>query len=128
MIYYFSLLYAKTLADKLNPDIKANLNGHSSIAIQSRFELGAKSCIFMENERIISLTNLKSVSAFTICRNLIWIKNWICITIFSEKFLSQCKEQTDSKVPSNILLLYKVSSWIWQLRLCKNKLDSQIIL
>ena len=33
MIYYFSLFkfncYAKTLAGKLNPDLKANLNGHS---------------------------------------------------------------------------------------------------
>ena len=30
-MYYFSLLYDKTLAGKLNPDLKANLNGHPSI-------------------------------------------------------------------------------------------------
>ena len=29
MIYYFS--HAKTLAGKLNPDLKADLNGHPSI-------------------------------------------------------------------------------------------------
>ena len=29
--YYFSLLYARTLAGKLNPDLKANLNRHQSM-------------------------------------------------------------------------------------------------
>ena len=29
--YYFSLLYARTLAGKLNTDLKANLNGHQSM-------------------------------------------------------------------------------------------------
>ena len=45
------MLYAKTLAGKLNPDLKANLNGHT-------FELGSKSYIFMENDKIILLTNM----------------------------------------------------------------------
>ena len=31
-VYYFSLLYARTLAGKLNPDLKANLNGHPSMS------------------------------------------------------------------------------------------------
>ena len=30
-VYYFPLLYARTLAGKLNPDLKANLNGHPSM-------------------------------------------------------------------------------------------------
>ena len=33
--------------------------------------------------------------------------------IFREKFPNQCKKQTNSRMPSNILLLYKASSWIW---------------
>ena len=45
------MLYGKTLAGKLNPDLKANLNGHT-------FELGSKSYIFMKNDKIILLTNL----------------------------------------------------------------------
>ena len=49
-LYYFSLLYARTLAGKLNPYLKANLNEHPS----------------------------------SMCH----------ITICSEKFQSQCKEQT----------------------------------
>ena len=55
--YYFSLLYARTLAGKLNPDLKASLNIHLHInpcAIQSRSELGPKSYIFMKNDKIIS--------------------------------------------------------------------------
>ena len=30
-VYYFSLLYARTLAGKLNPYLKANLNGHPAM-------------------------------------------------------------------------------------------------
>ena len=30
-VYYLSLLYARNLADKLNPDLEKNLNGHPSI-------------------------------------------------------------------------------------------------
>ena len=43
--------YAKTLAGELDPDLKAYI-------IQSRSELGSESYIFMENDKIISLTNL----------------------------------------------------------------------
>ena len=50
--------YAKTLAGELDPDLKANLNGHLSICHSPRSELGSKSYIFMENDKIISLTNL----------------------------------------------------------------------
>ena len=52
-VYYFSLLlYARTLAGKLNPDSKADLNGHPpSSAIWFRSELGSKSYIFMENDK-----------------------------------------------------------------------------
>ena len=46
--------YAKTLAGELNPDLKANLNGHSSIC----YLIGLKSYIFMENDKINSLRNL----------------------------------------------------------------------
>ena len=30
-VYYFSLLYTRTLTDKLNLDLKANLNQHPSM-------------------------------------------------------------------------------------------------
>ena len=30
-VYYFSLVYARTLVGKLNPDLKANLNEHPSM-------------------------------------------------------------------------------------------------
>ena len=85
--------------------------------IQSRTELGSKSYIFMENDKTISLTNL--FQHLLSAQNFIWIKNWINITIFSEKFLNQCKEQANEKVVSNMLPLYKISSWIWQLSHCK---------
>ena len=54
------MLYGKTLAGKLNPDLKANLNGHPFIfhSISFRSELGSKSYIFIKNDKIISLTNL----------------------------------------------------------------------
>ena len=37
---------------------------------------------------------------FTIHRNFTWMKCWICITIFREKFTNQCMEQTNCKVSS----------------------------
>ena len=64
----------------------------------------------------------KSLSTFTICRNFIWMTNWIYIIIFSEKFPNQCKEQSNRKVPSNILPLCKTWSWTWQLGLCKKQI------
>ena len=56
MIYYFSLLYAKTLEDKLNPALKANLNEDLFICYWS--ESGTKIYNFAENVKIISLTYL----------------------------------------------------------------------
>ena len=55
------------------------------------------------------------------------MKNWIYITIFSEKFPNQCKEQTNSKVLSNILPLYKAWSGTWQLSQYKNNLGSKLL-
>ena len=52
------------------------------------------------------------------------MKNWIYITIFSEKFPNQCKEETNSKMPSNILPSYKASFFFHVYG--KNKLGSQI--
>ena len=54
-------------------------------------ELGSKDYIFMENDKTR-------------------MKNGTYITIFSEKFPNQCKNQTNGQVPSNILLLYQASS------------------
>ena len=45
-VYYFLLLYAKTLAGKLNPYLKGNLTGCPCI-IQPRSELGLKSYIYI---------------------------------------------------------------------------------
>ena len=50
-------------------------------------------------------------------QKFIWMKNWIYITTFSEKFPNQCKEQAKSKVSANILLSYKASTWTWWLSL-----------
>ena len=63
----------------------------------------------MENDKINSL---KSVSIFIICRNFIWMKNWIYAT-FSEKFLNQCKEQTNSKEP---ILTSPIIQDLWKLQ------------
>ena len=52
-LYYLSLVYARTLAGKLNPDLKANPNEHPPCVIQPRSELGSKSYIFMQNDKII---------------------------------------------------------------------------
>ena len=74
--------------------------------IQSRLQLGSKSYIFMENDKIIPPTNLFQhlLSAEILSEGQI---EFILYTIFSEKFPNQCKEQSNSKVPSNILPLYK---------------------
>ena len=116
-VYYFSLLYARTLAGKLNPDLKANLNGHPSICHSIQIKIKIKKLYF--HWKWQNHFSHKSVSTFTICRNFIWMKISIYITIFSEILQNQCKEQTNNKVLSKILPLYKASSWIWQLSLCK---------
>ena len=56
-LLFFITHNAKTLACKLNSDLKANLNRHPYV-IQSRSELGSKNYIFMENNKTISLANL----------------------------------------------------------------------
>ena len=66
--------------------------------IQSRFELGSKSHIFMENDKIISLLNL-----FQHLLSAEILSKWKIEFIYREKFPNQCKEQISSKVPSNIL-------------------------
>ena len=109
--------YAKTFTGKLIPDLKVNLNEHPSICNSIQIWIRLKKLYF--HEKWQNHFTHKSASTFTICRNVIWMKNWIYITIFSEKFPNQCKEQTNRKVPSNILSLYKASSWLWQLSLCK---------
>ena len=91
--------YAKTLAGELNPDLKANLNEHPSICYLIQIWIRLKKLYF--HGKWQNQFTQKSVSIFIICRNSIWMKNWIYITTFSEKFPNQCKEQTNSKVPSN---------------------------
>ena len=110
-------LHAKTF-DKLNPDLKGNLNRHPFIWHLIQVWIRFKKLYF--HGKWQNCFTHKYLSTFIICRNFIWIKKRIYITIFSEKFLNQCKEHTNSKVPSNILslLLYMPLSWIWRLSLC----------
>ena len=68
--------------------------------IQSRFEVGSKSYIFMENDKIISLPNL-----FQHLLSAEILSKWKIEFIYREKFPNQCKERISSKVPSNILPL-----------------------
>ena len=84
-----SLLYARTLAGKLNSDLKANLNGHLSMCYLIQIWVRLKK-LYLHGKWQNNFTR-KSVSTFTICRNFIWMINWIYITIF-------CKEQTNNKV------------------------------
>ena len=77
-IYYFSLLYARTLPGKLKPYLKANLNGNPS----------------MYHSIQISIRLKKIYPHGKWQKHFIWMINWIYITICSEKFQSQCKEQT----------------------------------
>ena len=116
MIYYFSLLFFR----ELNPDLKANLNGNSFRCHLIQITIMLKKLYF--HRKWQNHLTRKSVSIFIIYSKFIWMRNWICI-----KFPNQCKEQNNSKVPSNILPLYKALSWIWWLNV-KNKLGSQICL
>ena len=63
----------------------------------------------MKNDKIIVLTNLfqhlLSAEILSEC------KIEFILPYLKEKFPHQCKEQTNSKVSSNILPLYKASSW-----------------
>ena len=116
MIYYFLWLFFR----ELNPDLKANLNGNSFRYHLIQITIMLKKLYF--HRKWQSHLTCKSFSIFIIYSKFIWMRNWICI-----KFPNQCKEQTNSKVPSNILPLYKALSWIWWLNV-KNKLGSQICL
>ena len=91
--YFFSLLYAKTLAGKLNPDLKTNLNQHPSMCHSIQIWIRLKK-LYLHGQWQNHFTH-KSVSTFTICKNFIWMINWIYITIFREKFQKQCKEGTN---------------------------------
>ena len=113
----FFQCYAKTVAGELNPDLKENMNGHPSICHLIQIWIRSKELHF--HGKWQSHFTQKSVSAFIFCKNFIWMKNWINITIYSGKFPNQCKEQTNSKVPSNILSLCKASFWIWLLSICE---------
>ena len=62
----------------------------------------------MENDKIVPLTNLfqHSLPAEIYLNE----KLNLYFSLFSEKCPNQCKEQTNSKVPSNTLPLYMASS------------------
>ena len=91
--------------------------------IQCRSELASKCYIFMEDDKIISMKNL--LQHLLSAEILSEYKNWIYITIFSEKFSNQCKKQTNSKVYSNILPSYKAWPWKKPNLYLKNKLGPQ---
>ena len=87
-----------------------NLNGHQSICHSVQIWIRLKKLVFLG---IIT----KSLHSQICCniyylQKFIWTKNWFYLTIFSEKFSNQCEEQTNIKVPSNILPLCKASTWI----------------
>ena len=82
-VYYFSLAYARALAGKLNLDLQANLNGHPSMCHSIQIWIRLKKLYFHGKWQ----------------NHVIWMINWIYITIFSETFQYQCKEQTNKKLP-----------------------------
>ena len=87
---FFLHCCAKTLVGELNPDLKANLNGHPSMRYLIQIWIGLKKLYF--HEKWQNQFTHKSVLIFIICRNSIWMKNWIYITTFSKKYQNQCKE------------------------------------
>ena len=109
-----------TLVGELNLDLKANLNGHRVICHSIQIWISLKKLCF--HRKWQNHFTQKSVSILAICRNFIWMKNWIYISLFSAKFPSQCKEQTNSKVPSKHSLNTQGLIWVY----LKNKLDSQV--
>ena len=127
MIYYFSLLpYVKTFAGELNPDLKVNLNGHPPICYVIQFWIRLKKLYF--HRKWQNQFTHKSVSILIIFRNSMWMKNWIYITTFSKKFPNKCKEQTNSKGPSNFFHYTRFHPKYGDYVYVKNKLDSQIYL
>ena len=81
-----------------------------SYVIKSRHEheLGLKSYVFMENDKIISHTNIFQHSAEILSE---W-KTEFMLSYLGGNFKVNAIKKTNNKVPSNILPLYKVSSWI----------------
>ena len=55
-VYYFSLLYVRTSAGKLNADLKASLNGHPSMCHSIHIWIRLKKVLmetFIEDDKII---------------------------------------------------------------------------
>ena len=71
------------LAGNLNPDLKADLNEQPSMCHSIQIWIRLKKLYLHGKWQ----------------NHFIWMINWIYITIFSEKFQNQCKEQTNNKVP-----------------------------
>ena len=65
---FFIAHNVKTLAGKLNPDLKANLNGHPSICHSIQIWIRLKKLYF--HGKWQNHFTHKSVSTFIICRNL----------------------------------------------------------
>ena len=72
--------------------------------IQSISELGSKSYIFILTKSVHSQICFNYLQKFYLNEKL------NLHTIFNEKVPNQCKEETNSKLPSNILSFYKASS------------------
>ena len=88
---FFIAHNVKTLAGQLNSDLKANLNGHSSICHLIQIWIRLKKLYF--HGKWQNHFTHKSVSTFIICRNLSEWKIEFIFYIISEKFSNQCKEQ-----------------------------------
>ena len=81
-IYYFSLLYARTLPGKLKPYLKANLNGNPS----------------MYHSIQISIRLKKIYPHGKWQKHFIWMINWIYITIFIENFKVNSRNKLTTKL------------------------------
>ena len=91
------------LAGNLNPDLKADLNEQPSMCHSIQIWIRLKK-LYLHG---------KWQNHFS------WIRNWIYITIFSEKFQNQCKKHTNNKVPlkhspiiQGLILNMAVKSWV----------------
>ena len=119
IIFHF---YAKTLAGELNQDLKANLNGHPSTCYLIQIWIRLKKLYF--HGKWQNQFTQKSVSIFIICRNSIWMKNWIYITTFNGKFPNQCKEQTAKYLLTSPIIQCLILNMVVKVYV-KNKLSSQ---
>ena len=94
-VYYFSLLCSRTLGGKSNPDWKSNLNGYPSMCHSIHiWIIDSKSYIFMKMTKSFYLNDKLNY-----------------ITIFSEKFQNQCKEQTNNKIFLKFLHYMRPRQW-----------------